>query len=152
DVGAVEFQGSVYTLADSGPGSLRDAIASSTPGCAIRFKPGLVGTIGLTSGELLINKDLRIEGPGPAMLAISGNNASRVFHVTPNVSVYISGLTIRDGAVLATGVDDNNNGNEASGGGILNEHSLEMFNCSVISNRAVGADGPLNVPAPSGQG
>ena len=35
----------------------------------------------LTSGELLINKNLRISGPGASSLAISGNSLSTVFHV-----------------------------------------------------------------------
>ena len=72
----------VRNLADSGPGSLRAAItaANTNPGAdLIGFAPGLRGTVALTSGELGITDDLRIDGPGASRLAVSGNDASRVF-------------------------------------------------------------------------
>src|SRR5687768_1556416 len=54
---------------DSGPGTLRDAIAGATAGDTIDFAAGL-GTITLTSGELSIDKDLTISGPGASNLTI----------------------------------------------------------------------------------
>src|SRR5262249_44351261 len=70
----------VLNNADSGPDSLRAAIAAARDGDTIDFDPGLRGqTITLTSGELLIDKTLDIEGPGAADLTVSGNDASRVF-------------------------------------------------------------------------
>ena len=60
----------VLNLADSGLGSLRAAIAdaNANPGAdLIRFAPAARdGTIALTSGELGITDDLRIDGPAPA--------------------------------------------------------------------------------------
>jgi hypothetical protein len=53
----------VVNLDDSGPGSLRQAIADATPGDTIDF--AVTGTITLTSGELVITNDLTISGPGP---------------------------------------------------------------------------------------
>jgi hypothetical protein len=47
---------------DSGPGSLRDAIAAAIPGDTITFQNGLSGPITLTSGELVVNKSLTISG------------------------------------------------------------------------------------------
>src|SRR5580704_19266869 len=79
--------GSAFTvtnLADSGPGSLRQAIldANARPGPdAIDFAPGLRGTILLTSGALTITDSLAINGPGAGWLAVSGNHASRVFEI-----------------------------------------------------------------------
>ena len=68
----------VTTTADGGAGSLRAAIASSSDGDTIQFDPALNGqTINLTSGELPINKNLTIDGPGPSQLAVSGSNSSR---------------------------------------------------------------------------
>jgi len=62
----------VINLMDSGGGSLRDAIAmANVAGAAtINFKVGLNGTIQLTSGELQIMSNLRIDasvaaGTGP---------------------------------------------------------------------------------------
>ncbi|HXQ02552.1 MAG TPA: hypothetical protein VN801_06245, partial [Candidatus Udaeobacter sp.] len=47
---------------DSGPGSLRQALAIAHDGDTITF--AVTGTIGLTSGGLLIGKDITISGPG----------------------------------------------------------------------------------------
>jgi hypothetical protein len=52
----------VTTLNDSGPGSLRNTIAAATAGDTINF--AVTGTISLTSGELVVNKNLNIVGPG----------------------------------------------------------------------------------------
>src|SRR5438552_18305676 len=65
---------------DSGAGSLRHAIAHAQDGDTITFDPGLNGqTIALTSGPVAINKNLDIEGPGASLLAVSGNDANRLF-------------------------------------------------------------------------
>ena len=66
-------------LADSGPGSLRQAILDAVPGAMIVISNA--GTLTLTSGELLIDKDLVIVGPGARLLAISGTNMNRVFNI-----------------------------------------------------------------------
>jgi len=50
----------VTSLADSGPGSLRQVIADSALEDCIVF--GVTGMITLTSGELAIDKDLTIIG------------------------------------------------------------------------------------------
>ena len=84
----------VTNLNDTGAGSLRQAIADASPGDTIDF--AVTGTITLTSGQLTINNDLVISGPGSGDLNISGNNASRVFNVTGG-QVTISGVTVRDG-------------------------------------------------------
>ena len=56
---------------DSGPGSLRQALADANDGDTISF--GVTGTIGVTSGGLLINKGVTIAGPGANQLSIDGN-------------------------------------------------------------------------------
>src|SRR5262245_50821661 len=74
---------------DSGAGSLRAAITAAnatTAADTIAFAPGLAGkTIALTSGEIAISKALSIAGLGASKLAISGNNASRLFNITDGV-------------------------------------------------------------------
>src|SRR6266567_2796076 len=68
---------------DSGAGSLRQAISDSSPGDTIDFDSSLNGQIiALTSGELLIDNNLTIIGPSANLLAIDGNNASRVFNIS----------------------------------------------------------------------
>ena len=70
--------GVITTLADSGYGSLRQAIADARPGDTITFFTN--GVIKLTSGELLFTNNLTIAGPGPANLRLDGNDNGRAFH------------------------------------------------------------------------
>src|SRR5262245_61522139 len=70
---------------DAGPGSLRQAVldANTLPGAdTITFAANVTGTITLLTGELVIMQPLTITGPGANVLAISGNNASRIFNVS----------------------------------------------------------------------
>ena len=113
---------------DSGAGSLREAIASAAPGDTINLD--VTGTITLTTGELLINTDLTISGPGAESLAISGNNASRVFKIFLSKTVTISGLTIQNGNV-PTG---------QGAGGIMNWGTLTLNNVVVKNNTVNGTD------------
>ena len=57
---------------DRGPGSLRQAILDASPGETINFAPS-VTTLTLTSGELVINKNLTINGPGSYRLTVTTN-------------------------------------------------------------------------------
>src|SRR6267154_6471655 len=54
---------------DGGPGSLRQALADANDGDTITF--AVTGIIGLTSGELVINRNITISGPGANLLAVS---------------------------------------------------------------------------------
>lgn len=95
------------SLADSGAGTLRDAIAAANNGDVIQFDPSLQGgTVDLTSSTLLVNKSITIEGPGPGGIAIGRDESSSdpvncfgIFTVPANVNVTISGVTIEDGEV-----------------------------------------------------
>ena len=117
---------------DSGAGSLRDLLAGAHPGDMIQFDHHLAGqTITLTSGELVIDKSLDIEGLGADQLAVSGNHASRVFAISGGVTVTIAGLTITDGRVVGD-----------KRGGILNVGSTLTLAHDVLSdNEALGATG-----------
>jgi hypothetical protein len=111
---------------DSGTGSLRQALADANNGDAIQFDPALNGqTVSLTSGELAIDKNITITGPGPNLLAVtgsSGGNPIRIFHVMPGHTVIIEGLTIRDS------------------GGILNgAANLSIINCIIRSNNLLNS-------------
>lgn len=97
--GAYESGTVVTNDYDSGPGSLRQAIAEAAPDETIEFALTYPATITLTSGELVITKDLTIVGPGAELRTVSGNHASRVFNITSGVTVTLEGLTLRDGYV-----------------------------------------------------
>ena len=81
---------------DSGPGSLRQALAVAHDGDRITF--AVSGTITLTSGGLGVFKNVTISGPGADQLSIDGNPSPTqpVFYVAAIAT--ISGLTIRNGA------------------------------------------------------
>jgi hypothetical protein len=120
----------VLNTHDSGAGSLRAEIAAAHSNDTIVFAPSLDGqTITLTSGELLIKKNLTIAGPGAGELTVSGNNASRVFEVASKENVTLSGLTISDGA--ASGV-----GQAGEGAGILNHGTLTVSGSALSGNSA----------------
>src|SRR5204862_3648226 len=89
----------VTTTADSGAGSLRDTIAAANDGDTIQFDAALNGqTISLTSGELVIDKNIKVVGPGSNLLAVStSSGVFRIFHVMPGHSVRIGALTISGG-------------------------------------------------------
>lgn len=137
----------VNSIADDGTGTctvskcrLRDAILSASPagtGDTITFSLPANSAITLTSAELLINKNLTINGPGANLLTVQRSADSfRIFHITSGGLNVISGLTIA-------------NGNPAdSGGGIYNQSNsiLTVTGCaisgnSVLSNGAFPSSG-----------
>src|SRR5437773_925679 len=118
----------VLTTADSGPDSLRAALACAVNGDTIDAT-GVSGTITLTTGQLFVTNSVTILGSG---LAVSGNATSRVFFVRGGVNVTIVGLTITNG--------DAENEVGQGGGGILNDHStLTVSNCTLSGNLAGAA-------------
>lgn len=128
---------SVANFNDSGPGSLRDAIAqasASSGGNEITFPAGIAGTIVLTSGPLVIGNSVTIIGPGPQTLTISGNNSSRVFQIQDAGAVAISGLHITQGLA------DSGASHPGLGGGIYVSHSnLTLSNVMIDQSSAIGA-------------
>ncbi|WP_428152373.1 IPTL-CTERM sorting domain-containing protein [Brevundimonas sp.] len=93
------------------------------------FLNGLSGTIVL-SGQVALTTNAFIQGPGAAQLAISGNNASRVFYVH-NAAVSISGVTITGGATGGAG-----------GGGVFsNGGTLTISNSRITGNASGSARG-----------
>src|SRR5438067_11476723 len=93
---------------DSGPGSLRQALADANDGDIIGF--AVTGTIALTTGELLVAKNITISGSGAENLAVGGNAKNPVFHIGSGETVTISDLTIT-------------NGSAGAGGGVDSDHA-----------------------------
>ena len=132
------FQASAATItvmntADTGAGSLRQALLDASDGDTIDFDLTYPATITLTSGQLVVDKSITISGPGANQLAVNGNAASRVFSISSGKTVTISGLTITNG--LASGSDNH-------GGGIFNSGTLTVSN-STISGNSVAPDGSV---------
>jgi len=127
----------VQNLNDSGPGSLRDAVATanSQPGSdTIEFSRRLRGSIVLTTGQMEITDSLVITGPGAARVSISGNYASRIFRIQAGQTVLMSDLSLINGRQTTT---DAIGIAVIRGGAILNEGStLHLSRVTFVNNRA----------------
>jgi predicted outer membrane repeat protein len=110
---------------DSGPGSLRQALANANNGDRINF--AVTGAITLTSGRLGVTKNVTISGPGANELSIDGNQGDFVFAVDPDKTATISSLTIRNGQV-----------------GIGNVGTLTVSNCAISGNSSGGLSNVAN--------
>jgi hypothetical protein len=122
----------VTSNADSGPGSLRDAVAAASGGDTIVF--AVFGAITLTGGEIAIQKSLDIEGPGAYLLALSGNDRSRIFHVVGGATVTVAGLTLTHGRATEP----------IGGAAILNLSSTTILRDDVFSfNSNLEGSGPF---------
>jgi CSLREA domain-containing protein len=138
----------VNSIADDGTGTctasnctLRDAISSAVPDDTITFSLPANSTITLVIGELLINKNLTINGPGANMLTVQRSHAAgtqpfRVFNILSNVAII--GLTIANGSSpIGAG------GFNTSGGGILNNGAAAtalIINSIISGNLAVAGN------------
>lgn len=129
----------VTNLNDSGPGSLRQAISDAVSGDIISFSLPAGSIITLTTDELLINKDLTINGPGESALTVqrstvSGTPAFSVFRITAG-DVTVSGLKIANGN--ATG---------GLGGGIANSSlgTVNIIDCVISANSSTALGGGIH--------
>jgi hypothetical protein len=142
---------------DSGPGSLRQALAIANDGDTIDAT-GVSGVITLTSGTLLVNHSVTINGAGADVLAVDGNMGSRVFETLSAKTVTISSFTIRNGHTGADGAGVDNedggtmtisnctiSGNTAGlGAGIFNGSMLTVANTTFSDNMAANGGGIYN--------
>ena len=124
---------SVTNTADSGEGSLRQAISDANASAGedtINFDPSLLGqTITLSSQQLTIadSAGLIIDG-GSANITVSGNNAVRVFEVRSGAKLTLNNLTVA-------------NGRGASGGAISNRGTVTVTNSTLSGNSAPSGGG-----------
>ncbi|HEX9962394.1 MAG TPA: BACON domain-containing carbohydrate-binding protein, partial [Pyrinomonadaceae bacterium] len=135
--------GTVFTVMntnDSGAGSLRDAILqanTTTESRTIVFDQTLFSTpqtITLASNLFINNSNggaITIIGPGANLLTITGGGGRRIFTVSSNSAVSISGMTLTGG---------NGTGSVASGNGgaIYNNANLTLNNVVVNANATTG--------------
>ena len=156
----------VWTTADGGAGSLRQAIADAASGDTIYFGGNLSGQTITLSSTLAITKNLTIQGVGLAMpIMISGNNAVRVLLVSNNARVTLANLTLArgkdsgtscasaascggglrvDAGAVVTLTDSTVLSNTGySGGGIYNTGVLTVLNSTLLGNLATSAGGGI---------
>ena len=137
-LGAVAGTIVVTSPGDSGPGSLRQAVADARPGDVIRFSPE-ISRIELSSGEIVVDKDIEIRGPGAQspseQFVIDANGSSRVFHVTGPVGGVMPVVVLSDLALTGGRVEGED------GGGLLNEGALNLLRCSIYGNSSFRGPG-----------
>jgi Ca2+-binding RTX toxin-like protein len=157
DIGAFEYAApiTVSTTADEDDGdyaagnlSLREALALADllPGSdTITFAPDLFANgpatitlaydgadTGSVPDELAIDSEVSIEGPGADLLAISGDDLTRVITVNSGVDATIRGMTIAGGYVTGS-----------NGGGIYNSGTLTLDRVVVSNNYSYQAGGGI---------
>jgi hypothetical protein len=125
--GAASSTITVTSAAETGTGSLKQAIIDATDGDFINFDVSAMGgnTIILTS-PVVINKDLTIQGIDGG-ITLNGNNVTRVMDIADTKVVRLERLKIVNG-----------NGNVGYAGGIWNNGDLTMVNCVVSGNQETG--------------
>ena len=132
----------VTSLADSGSGSLRNAIASAAYGDVITFHPDLAGQTITLASTLGIGKGLTIDGSGlEPRVEISGNGTVQIFGVNPRLDpsgppdVKFKSLVLKDGR-RAIGIGGGNTlienvsfiNNSAYDGGAISGRFLKFLN------------------------
>lgn len=129
----------VSSANNAGAGTLREAIVSASPGDTIIFS--VVGMIPLDT-QIVIDKNLWIFGPGAGKLAISGQDTTRLFAVTPADTVHFSGLTFRNGSAAYEPIP--------AGGAISNEGFIHLSSCVFFDNYATSGGAIENVAGSEG--
>lgn len=148
--------------------TLRAALAAAAPGDVVTFSPtlSLPATIVLSQGQLLIDRSLRIEGPGAERLGISAGLGSRVIEISAG-EVEIEGLRLASGLVsgsnaLPTPPNSGQTGQAAGAGrggcvlvgqtAVLSLRQVTLQDCRAIGgNGADGARGTsVNTPGAFG--
>ncbi len=166
-LGALAATGSAATITvtntnDTGPGSLRAAIAGAGSGDTIAFSSDVLGTITLTEGQIEIDKSLTITGPGAANLTLRGVD-DRMFRIGDTVNaidVTIEGLRFLRGKAASDGggaiwstqdadqtltvknsVFERNAGTSYGGAILLDDDAAMVISGSTFTDNATDDDG-----------
>ena len=131
----------VTELDDSGPGSLRDAIAAAnaaTGANTIEFANGLTGTITLVTPLPAITGNLQIQGPPTAPGITIDGGGKPLMQVNSGAAVALQYLTMTNGYGSLT---TTSMGVNSEGGAIFNGGNLQVSDSTFSDNRATGASG-----------
>lgn len=152
----------VSTCADSGAGSLRDAVAGAVDGDTIDLSALACSTITLTSGAVNVEvNNLAITGPGSTALTIDGNANDAIINLygdaynDGSATLTLSGVTLTNGAfdgapggaiwaygnldldeVAVTDSHTTGNLNGDGGGGLRASGNIVLSNSTVSGNSA----------------
>ncbi|WP_419618420.1 choice-of-anchor Q domain-containing protein [Thiolapillus sp.] len=124
----------VKRTADHGPHTLRAAVAAAASGDRITFAPWLYGKTIRLDSEVIINKNLRIEGDinGDRRpdVALGGQGKTRLLKIASGATVRLWGLTLTHGSA-------------PEGGAIYNMGNITAQYCRIIDNRASDTGGAI---------
>jgi beta-glucanase (GH16 family) len=112
----------VTTLADSGEGSLRDALSQIAEGGTITFDPALAGETIPVGTELVANRSVTIDATAAPDIVLDGQGEGRVLRVTAGATVALHHLVIANGA------------GTLQGGGVQNLGTLHLDHVVVRDN------------------
>lgn len=146
----------VSSTANSGVGTLRQAILNAVPGDTIAFNLNFPAVIAVTGNELTIAKSLTIVGPGVDDLWLDGMSGGNIlFNIQPGVTFTISQLGLRNsssfaisnsGTLTVSHVNFLNNTaltSGARGGAIVNTGTLAVSESTFRGNRATTGGGAI---------
>ncbi len=124
----------VTDAGDSGPGTLREAVAAAAPGDAVVFAPELAGaTIALASPIVIdLDGELSISAADAPGATLDGGDATRLLEIGTDARVTVFNLAFRHG-----------NGDADDGGAISNRGDLTLLGCELTDNRATGWGGAI---------
>ena len=153
----------VRNTADSGHGSLRDAITradANSRANTITF--GVSGTITLASSLPAVTGDLVVAGPGPGAITIDGDHRVQVWSVAPAAKLWLGGVTIADGnaptrkavggienagSLIVSGVAFAGNTGQNAGAAIENLGTAVISNSTLTRNDADVGGAIFNAPS-----
>lgn len=116
----------VTSLANQGPGTLRDAVAQAQSGDTVRF--AVAGQVNVEF-EIALTGGIVIEGLGPGLSRLDGRGLNRIFYVPARDSVWLSGFTLQNGFA--------NEFNQEGGAAIRNQGHVWADNVWFKDNTAI---------------
>ena len=144
----------VTNIADSGPGSLRDALEQANISSPARVEVTVAGVIAIASPLPIVTGDVTIAGTAASALVLSGGQSLPLLSVASQGSLSVQGMSLADGlgnggggalynlgSAVLQGCTLSNNVGTNLGGAILNYGALVLEGCTLVSNRVFGLAG-----------
>jgi LPXTG-site transpeptidase (sortase) family protein len=135
----------VTNLNDSGAGSLRQAILDASAGDTITFNAGLAGQTITLASEIIVNKNLEMDGgsSGPSSIYLSGGGTHRIFRITAG-TLRIKNMTLTNGYIRGGDGGANTAGTFSGLGGavfVASGAGMTATSVNFSNSHAIGGNG-----------